>query len=376
MPRKQRNNKQVCDSSESESSSDVSAPCYDQSRACIICPPRDHHEKFDSSVQTDSSCPDLTELCEDRPRVCKDKKKLCKKSNSKSPTALSDLQDDHSSKESSDEKQGRKGCAKQCNRCDLCLGSESNNCEDHSDASVVAIFSNSSSECPRLDKLDRDAKKKCVDLVSPCNKSPKKPVNKPCNKPVKKPSKKCESSKFSSCDLPEPKKCDKKPKKEKNNKKEVSSDLFVSECSVVDKPDKVVSKEKDNVSKKGSSSGTGKKFVVTFSDKSGHPWSEYNESPESVHLNGKNGAIMHLYRGCQYFFCVEQEVKEGEDPQHSFFLTNSPMGGAGSRIINGGFSPVSRGCVCFKVDNNTPRIFFYQDGKHGFAGGVCMVHDK
>lgn len=380
MPRKQRNNKQLSDSSDSESNSDRSGPCYDQGRtACIICPPRDHREKFDSSSRTDSSCPDFSELCEDRPRACNDKKKPCKKSNSKSSTTLSDLQDDQSSLldnsyDESDKKCGRKkGCAKQCNRCELCRQCEFNDFVDHSASSVAAIFSDSSSDCPRLDKLDRDAKKKCPELVSPC----------------KKPSKNCSSSKFSSCDRPEPKPR-KSDRKERKHQKVVSSDLCVSNdksISELSKCDKRVcttdlvssskkSNDKDNVSKKSSSSGTGKKFIVTFSDKSGHPWSEYNESGESVHLNGKNGAIMHLYRGCQYFFCVEQDVKEGEDPQHSFFLTNSPMGGAGSRIVNGGFSPVSRGCVCFKVDENTPRIFFYQDGKHGFAGGVCMVHDK
>jgi YHS domain-containing protein len=96
----------------------------------------------------------------------------------------------------------------------------------------------------------------------------------------------------------------------------------------------------------------------------------------SVHINGKNGPVLHLYRGCTYFFCVEQEIPEGQDPKHAFILTNSPAGGPDSRLIPGGFAPVSKGCVCFKVDKCTPRYFFYQESKNAFAGGLVIVHDK
>ena len=136
------------------------------------------------------------------------------------------------------------------------------------------------------------------------------------------------------------------------------------------------STKKETESTKKSSSGKGKKFIVSFKEKDGHPWTDYNNKYESIHINGKNGPVLHLYRDSVYFFCVEQDLVEGEDAKHAFILTNSPIGGHNAKMIKGGFAPVSKGCVCFKVDEQTPRYFFYQDYKNESAGGTILVHDK
>lgn len=325
--------------------------CSDQ-RACIICPPCDYREKFESS-RSDSSCPDFFDLCEDKPKICCEKKDLCKKgkksehseySSDSSESSESSKSSNHHHKKDHkkhhDNYRGCGGCDKRCNKCALCKACGCNECSDYSRNSVLSIFgtSESSSECPRFNKLAFDEKRKCCEVANLC----KKPHNdKPCHdKPVK------------------PVKPAPAPAPVKNNSVDTKeSDLYSTKDSV-------------------SSSSKGKKFIISFKSKEGHPWAEYNESDSSVHINGKNGPVLHLYRSCTYFFCIEQELSEGADPQHTFVLTNSPAGGANSRIIPNGFVPVSKGCVCFKVDKSTPRYFFYQDSKHAFAGGLVIVHDK
>ncbi|MEO6068779.1 MAG: hypothetical protein ABIQ41_12465 [Gemmatimonadales bacterium] len=132
-------------------------------------------------------------------------------------------------------------------------------------------------------------------------------------------------------------------------------------------------KEEPKVVKQNSARG--KKFVITYGPKAGHPWAEYNKGDnQSIHINGKNGPVLHLYRDCTYFFCVEQKHCESGDV-HQFVLTNKPDGGKGSKIIPGGFEPVSKGCVSLKVTKSTPRYFYYQDADHSYEGGLVIVHD-
>jgi hypothetical protein len=119
----------------------------------------------------------------------------------------------------------------------------------------------------------------------------------------------------------------------------------------------------------------GKKFVVSWGDKTGHQWSDYNDDTESIHVNGKNGPVLHLHRGCTYFFCVDQDVPEGAEAEHLFILTTSPVGGSSSKPIRGGFNPIAKGCICFKVEKYTPRYFYYQCARHLFEGGLVIVHD-
>ncbi len=117
-----------------------------------------------------------------------------------------------------------------------------------------------------------------------------------------------------------------------------------------------------------------KKFIVGFGPKEGHVWDEYNKGETSIYINGKNGPVLHLYRGYTYFFCLEPRDSK-QNPLNSFVLTNSPIGGESSNIIPNGFTPISEGCVCFKVDECTPRYFYYQDSKQEFSGGLIIVHD-
>lgn len=119
-----------------------------------------------------------------------------------------------------------------------------------------------------------------------------------------------------------------------------------------------------------------KKFVVSFRNKFGHPWSEYNKGSKSIYINGKNGPVIHLYKNKTYIFSVQEEERDVRIDGNAFSLTNSPSGGPKSTIIEGGFTPVSKGCVCLKVTNNTPKYFFYQDSMNKYCGGIIIVHEK
>ena len=96
-----------------------------------------------------------------------------------------------------------------------------------------------------------------------------------------------------------------------------------------------------------------------------------NDGDDSIHVNGKNGPVIHLYYQHTYFFCVEQD----DNSDHTFILTNSPYGGSQAKMIYDGFEPISKGCVCFKVGKCTLRYFFYQCTKHACEGGLVIVHD-
>ena len=343
--------------------------CFEHVTACIVCPPCDYREKYESEF-SDYSCPDFSALCEDKPKICCEKRKLCKKSDNTTSDDSVIHQPKHKKKDRrchGCEKQCNKcdsckscncdrcsykdrsydsesesdsvvcsGCDKHCNRCDRCQSCSCRECSDYSRLNILNDLggTESQSECPRFDSLALDHKKKCYDPVNPCKK---------------------------------PKSSDKPTYRESVQRESVKRD-FIQKDELTEK--------KEVSSSSSSSSGKGKKFIVTFKTKEGHQWAEYNMEDKSIHINGKNGPVLHLYRGCTYFFCVEQSVTSGEDPEHSLILTNSPAGGKGSRMIPNSFSPVPKGCVCLKVDDSTPRYFFYQDYNNAFAGGLVIVHDK
>lgn len=374
MSRNQHKKRNFNDSSE-VSDNHGCGPCeYDQcndQRGFIICPPCDYREKYESEY-SDYSCPDFSALCEDIPKICCEKKELCKKSNMKPKYAPSEDSEHHDTKYKKKKNHGCSGCEKQCkgsskcdsckscrcnrcsersssessesesgcggcgghcggsDKCDRCKSCGCRECSDYSRSSVLSALggSESQSECPRFDNLACDQKKKCCDVSNPCKKH-KEPTRQPVHR------------------------------KEPVTQKEQYS-----------------SQSEKRESASASSSSKGKKFIVTFRSKEGHQWAEYHDGNKSIHINGKNGPVLHLYRGCTYFFCVEQIVPSGEDPEHSLILTNNPSGGSGCRMIPNSFSPVPRGCVCLKVDESTPRYFFYQDYKNAYAGGLVIVHDK
>jgi hypothetical protein len=117
-----------------------------------------------------------------------------------------------------------------------------------------------------------------------------------------------------------------------------------------------------------------KKFIVTFGDKSKHPWNEYNKGSSSIYVNGKPGPLIHLYRGFTYYFDIQQSAKA--HPEHSLIFTNSPIGGPSARSIIVNLKPESRGRIGFTVTDEFPRIFFYQDTVNEMSGGMIMVNDQ
>ena len=120
--------------------------------------------------------------------------------------------------------------------------------------------------------------------------------------------------------------------------------------------------------KKKHSKSKSKRFVVSFGKKHGHPWSDYNHCGEAIVINGKSGPHLHLYRGVTYYFVVNGSG------QNALILTASPCGGPGSKPIANSFAPLSKGVAVFKVDEKTPRYFFYQNTAAACQGGCVIVH--
>lgn len=395
---KKRNSSDHSDSSEFDHENRDHDQSFDQCRACIVCPPCDFREKYESSSSdSDMSCPDFSDLCEDKPRICCEKKELCKKKPrkdelyseetksseySKSEDSQSEYvkseetEETEESEESEDsvkekkrkghKRNGCNGCNRQCHNCAQCRSCGCRECIDFSHASVLHSLGGKESkdDCPNFSRIACDEKKKCCELIDPCKhkKRNEKKYNKKEESDDSAPVVRRQVSSDSASVV----------------RKEVSSDAGSRKQAIVsEKKELAVLAPSDKKEQSGSSSSKGKKFVVTFGPKEGHQWSEYNEDSESVYINGKNGPVIHLYRGCTYFFCVDQAGGlECPEAKHCFVLTNSPLGGLGSRQVLNGFAPVSKGCVCFKVNKSTPRYFFYQDSKQSFEGGLVIVHDK
>ena len=348
------------DSSDPSSSSEVEK-CgrgyYDQCRACIVSPPCDYKKKYESSG-SDYSCPDFSDLCEDKPRIRCEKK-------------LYSSDDSSDSSESSDQYYDVKlkkcrGCNQACGSCANCRSCACRECSDYSFSSVLNALGSTESEtdCPDFKHLASDETRNCSPLFDYCKRTNYFPDN---------------STKDASCDkkennLPPHRRQIKRNTKDRKQVVKQSSSSTSSSSSNQQPPS-----GNKQASSSASSASRGKKFVVTFGPKEGHQWAKYNTNDESIHINGKNGPVLHLYRGSTYFFCVEQPNVSDDsscEAKHFFFLTDSPSGGIGSQAIQGGFAPVSKGCVCFKVDKCTPRYFFYQSSRQGFEGGLVIVHDK
>jgi hypothetical protein len=276
--------------------------------------------------------------------------------------------DEYSDSDSEEEEQEKPGkCGKRGCRKRGCRGGCEGGCvfirecDDASKSSVVSSLGGSSDDrsCPSdFQRLACDRKRKCIELVSPCKK-------------------KCEEKHEKEHEEEHEEELEEEHEGESNLGKESESSEKSEKKESPAAPTAPAAPAAPVAEKSSSGSGKGKKFVVTWGAKAGHPWEEYNGSDApSIHINGKNGPVLHLYRGGTYFFCVEQEIAEGANPAHRLVLTNSPAGGVGSRIIPGSFEPVGKGCVSFKVEDTTPRYFFYQDLDVTFAGGLVIVHDK
>ena len=118
-----------------------------------------------------------------------------------------------------------------------------------------------------------------------------------------------------------------------------------------------------------------KKFVITVGSKEGHPWSKYMPGDFSLYVNGKNGPLIYLRRGYTYYFFFEQQ--QSQDDKLDFFLTDSPVGGFQAQKIPGGFDPINKdkNSAVFKVDDYTPKTFFYQSSLSELKGGIVIVQD-
>jgi hypothetical protein len=406
----------------------------DQCRACIVCPPSDYREKFDSE-SSEKSCQDFSKLCDDQPRICCEKKNLCKKKNKNKVHRNPEWSAENSTEwfmENSSDKPAEwseeknydntwdkkwdedrcKSCEKKCSNCVQCKTCTCSQCSDYSQSNIISAMDSENYSRSDFEFLACDKKSKSRKLDNTHSKDAKnikdikdiKPTENTeesdsyrkydhsnnkykDNKDIKVTENTEESDSYRKYDHPNNKyegSSDNTNSYLQNKKKwEEFDDKIWGEHSnkMLEESDKKRWEESDKKRwessyESASSSTKGKKFVITFGSKEGHPWADYNIGDKSIHINGKNGPVLHLYRGYNYFFCIDQNIRDGEDPINSFVLTNSPIGGLDSKVIINGFAPVSKGCVAFKVDKYTPRYFFYQDSKSEFQGGLVIVHDS
>jgi hypothetical protein len=123
--------------------------------------------------------------------------------------------------------------------------------------------------------------------------------------------------------------------------------------------------------KNGIEQGRIKNFYISFGTKHDHQWASYNKSRFSIYINDKNGPILHLYRGMTYYFHIDSDE---ESSHKAFMFTTSPCGGRNALPIPGGFNPITLDTVCFRVTEDTPRYFFYQNFYEEFQGGLVIIH--
>ena len=278
----------------------------------------DSTESYSSKSSSSSDCFDFSELARDGKQDC-DKKssKSCKKSSSSSTKSSSSKSCSTSSESSSDSSScsDSDDCSGCESKCKSCTKCQACGCKDCSDYSVSSVMKELSDDC--------------YSSSSSCSVSS---------------SSSCES--FSDLAKDESASC---------------SDLSVCDKKVV-----------------GKKSGS-KKFVVTFGKKDKHCHSDLNTSGDSIYINGKNGPVLHLYRGCTYYFSVEQSAQSNGTYAHSFVLTLNPVGnykGVAPKPLANSFAAVASGVVSFKVESSTPRYFYYQCANHSFEGGLVIVHNQ
>jgi len=228
--------------------------------------------------------------------------------------------------------------------------------------------------CDRKEQYEFSSERSCTDFSQLCEDKPKICCEKKDKQPISYDS---DSESDSELNCGGCGRCNRCYDYSANN---VAKSLLDSEPScpdlfdLVNDKQKVCCEQKETTPKepsKESSSKKGKRFIFTFGKKDGHAWAEYNQGTDSIYVNGKNGPVLHLYRGSTYFFCVDQK-----DTENTLVLTNSPVGGNGYKLIHGGFDPIAKGCVCVKIDEETPKYFYYQSSSNQFQGGLIIVHDQ
>lgn len=115
----------------------------------------------------------------------------------------------------------------------------------------------------------------------------------------------------------------------------------------------------------------GRKFTITLVDKKYHPQAHHIPHGAKVWaVNGYAGARLNLYEGNTYYFEIDVSCGKSQD----FYLTADIMGGGDySSLLLPGTVSVSEGVLCLRVDEHTPRCFYYQSMQGPHRGGMIIV---
>jgi len=108
------------------------------------------------------------------------------------------------------------------------------------------------------------------------------------------------------------------------------------------------------------------RFEVKMGSKQGHKYAKDIKGDSSIYVNGKNGPLVHLFKGNEYVFECSMNGKK-------LILSEVPMGKM-IREVDG----VKRqgDSVMIKVTDKTPRYFYYRTPENDLLGGLIIVHDR
>lgn len=115
----------------------------------------------------------------------------------------------------------------------------------------------------------------------------------------------------------------------------------------------------------------GTKFYVTVVD---------DETRNKIFaIDKKKYTVLNLKRGYTYYFKIDQEANNDGKYQHYLYFTEDPLGGQQDggypRKIMGFPDPIGNGTVSIRIDNKTPKYFYYQCSLHKNMGGLIIVHE-
>lgn len=119
-------------------------------------------------------------------------------------------------------------------------------------------------------------------------------------------------------------------------------------------------------------------------DKKSHPLAgRICDTDKAFAINGVHGKNIHVRRGQTYKFQVNVDLKSNH-PQ-PFYFTTDPAGGLMGDMcessydpaeLAGTMKPVASGLYTLKVDDKTPKHFYYQSRNCKFLGGHVFVHSS
>lgn len=119
-----------------------------------------------------------------------------------------------------------------------------------------------------------------------------------------------------------------------------------------------------------------KPFLITLTDKSGHPWeNKIIGTNNSLAIDGVKGKSLYLKRNNRYYF-----IFRGFDNKNELiYFTQDPAGGEyvyKNKISNISTPFGENKLISLEITNNMPKVFYYQSATNKFMGGIIFIVDN